>query len=261
MNKRVAIYLRVSTEEQKKEGLSIVAQKDKLYNYCKFKDWNVVMEYIDEGVSAGSIKKRPQFLQMIKDAKLKKFSTILIVKFDRAFRNTRDAIVTFEELYEEGIDFVSIAEDIDTTTPMGKFFFIIISAFAELERQMTIERNKAVREYKFNSGLSVSRVPFGYKAIYKNKKEKKGVIGMVIDNSNNIVLDCFKMTADGIKYREICNKHKLNPQSYYNIIKNPVYCGYIKFGSELKKGIHSSIISEELFKQLNPNFEFPNTAN
>ncbi len=257
MSKRVAIYIRVSTEEQKNEGLSIIAQKNTLYDYCKFKGWSVAREYKDEGVSGSiPIHKRPEGSKLIHDSNNNLFSTILIVKFDRTFRNTLDALETLEKLKKIDIDFVSIAEDIDTTTAMGKFFFTVISGFAELERGMTIDRNKSIMKDKFNRGLSISRTPLGYKAVYKNKKEKKGVIGMIIDNSNNIVLDCFKMTANGSKYKEICDKHNIKPQSYYNIIKNPVYCGYVLFDNQLNKGKHEPIVSEELFKKINPKFEF-----
>ena len=246
--KMVALYLRVSSEEQKKEGLSLDAQKNKLEQYCDFKGWLVNKIYKDEGISASSIKKRKSFQEMLMDSKKKQFSAILITKFDRAFRNVKEALITLDELKELGVDFVSISEDIDTTTAMGKFFFVIISAFAELERQMTSDRNQAIMHDKFEKGFFIGKVPFGYKATYKNPKEKKGIIGIKVnDKESEIVKDIFLMTSQNKSYKEICEKYKLKPQSYYNLIRNPFYIGLIKFKKEIKVGVHVPIIEKELF--------------
>ena len=247
INKKVALYIRVSSEEQKKEGLSLDAQKNKLISYCNLKEWSVYKIYLDEGISAGSIKKRPQFKQILSDSKKKLFSTIVITKFDRAFRNTADAVNTFNDLKNIGIDFVSISEDIDTTTATGHFFFIIISALAELERKMTSERNKAIMEDKFNKGMFLSRSHYGYKPL---KKEGKIVGFKIHQKEAEVVLDCFKSSENGESYLTICKRNKIKPQQYYNIIKNKVYCGYITFEGIEKRGLHKPIISEELFNKL-----------
>lgn len=244
--KKVALYIRVSSEEQKKEGFSLEAQKNKLIAYCNLKDWNVYKIYTDEGISAGSIKKRPQFKKLLMDAENKLFTTIVIVKFDRAFRNVADAVNTFNHLKETGIDFASISEDIDTTTAIGSFFFVLISALAELERKMTSERNRSIREYKFNQGLFPARVFYGYKPIKKDGR----IVGYSINHKEaEVVLDCFKSSEKGESYLTICKRNKIKPQQYYNIIRNEVYCGYITFETLIKKGIHTPLISEELFSK------------
>jgi len=250
--KNVAIYIRVSSDEQKKEGLSVEAQLRKLQQYCEFKDWVVFKVYTDEGISAKSIKGRPAFSQMLQETKNGKFSAILITKFDRAFRNVKEALITFDDLKEKGVDFVSISEDIDTTTAMGKFFFIIISALAQFEREMTSDRNKAILEDKFNRGIIIGKIPFGYNAVYKNKKEKKGIIKIVIHpKESEIVKQVFQKTSEGISYKEICKEFKLKPQSYYNMIKNKVYMGIVSFEGIQKTGSHEGIISEELWRKVN----------
>lgn len=251
--KRVAIYVRVSSNEQKREGLSIDAQKRKLTNYAESKGWEIYNIYIDDGVSAKiPIKKRPQGKQMFDDIKNKKFSIILIIKLDRAFRNTVDAILTSDEFRLANIDFISLSENIDTTSAMGKFFFTLMSALAQLERELTADRNKDISLDKFTRGIYPHKIPFGYKAVYKNKKDKKGVIGIVVDNKKSLIVkDIFQMTLDGISYREICKKYKLKPQVYYNIIKNKVYLGIISFDGIEKKGKHHPLISEELFEKIN----------
>ena len=249
MNKKlVAIYLRVSSDEQKTEGLSLDAQKRKIEGYIKERGWEIFKIYSDAGISGKSIKGRKSFQEMIEDAKNKKFSTILITKFDRSFRNVKDAITILDELNSIGIDFVSLAENIDTTTPFGRLLFVFISALAELERNLTVVRVKDIMRDKFLRGMMVGKSPFGYKYL-KTK-------GMVIDEKKaEIVKDMFKMVIEKKNYKEICEKHNLKPQSFYNIIRNPVYCGYIKFENQIKKGIHEIIIPEEIFKKLNPEFK------
>ncbi|MBU0894834.1 MAG: recombinase family protein [Nanoarchaeota archaeon] len=246
MKKRVALYLRVSTDEQAKHGISLEAQLKKLQDYCEFKDWEVFKVYKDEGISGSSIKKRKAFKQMLEESKEGKFSAIIVTKIDRAFRNTRDALNILEDLGINKIDFVSVGEDIDTTTAMGKAMFTMVSAFAQLEREMNVGRVKDVRQMRFDKGMFPARSPFGYKPLIKDKK----IVSFKIDRKQaEIVSGCFKMTSEGHSYSEICKNYKIKPQSYYNIIKNKVYCGFISFEGEERKGIHSPIISEELYKK------------
>ena len=248
---KVALYLRVSSDEQKKEGLSVEAQERKLRSYCGYKEWEIYKTYKDEGISAKSIKGRKSFIELLKDAKEKKFSAILITKLDRAFRNVKEALITLEELKKEEIDFISISEDFDTTTAMGKFFFLITSGFAELERNMTSDRVKDILRDKFERGIVVGKIPFGYDPIYKDKKRKVGIIGLKIKETDaEIIRDIFNLTLHGKNYREICQKYNLKPQSYYNIIKNPIYAGFVEFGNIRKKGNHTPIISEEVFNKV-----------
>lgn len=242
-------YLRVSSEEQKK-GVSIDTQRKKIEEYAQFKDWKISKFYEDAGISGTSINKRKAFQQMIKDAEDEKFTGIIVTKFDRAFRNVIDALTTIEKLNKLKIDIISIAENIDTTNPMGKAMFTIVSTFAELESGRNAERVRDVRKYRFEQGMMVGRSPFGYRTIKKAGK----VVGFRIHQKEaEIVSDCFKMTSEGYSYREVCKKHKLKPQQYYNIVKNKVYCGYVIFEGKEKKGTHEPIISEELYNQVNKN--------
>lgn len=241
----VAIYTRVSTEEQKNEGLSLSAQSSKLNEYCKAKEWKIYKIYTDAGISGKSIKGRKAFQEMMNDAKAKKFSAILITKFDRAFRNVREALNILDELNNLGINFISISENIDTTTAIGKAMFTLISTFAQLERDMTGERVHGIMSYRFDMGLPLTRCPLGYK--WSNTKKQ-----MVIDERKaEMVKDIFNMTADGKSYKEICKKHKIAPQSFYNIIRNKVYTGIITFEGKEKVGIHSPIVSKETWEKAN----------
>lgn len=242
--KRIALYLRVSTDEQAKHGLSLEAQLKKLQDYCQFKGWEVFKVYKDEGISGGSTKKRKAFKQMMQESKEGKFSAIIVTKIDRAFRNVIDALLTLEDLRINGTDFVSIAEDIDTTTPMGKAMFTIVSVFAQLERELNMGRVKDVRQLRFEQGIFPARSPYAYRPIYKDKK----IVGFkVYPKEAEVVSECFKQAVKGIPIKDICEIVKLKDQQVRNIIKNKVYMGIISFEGNERKGIHEPLVSEELF--------------
>lgn len=248
MEKIVALYIRVSSREQKDKGLSLEAQERKLINYANEKDWIIYKIYKDEGISGKNIKGRKAFTELLNDSKRDKFSAILVTKLDRAFRSVIDALNTIEDFGKIGVDFISLSESIDTTSATGKFIFTMTSAFAQLERDLTSDRVKDIQRDKIERGLLPGKAPFGYKTIIKNGR----VIGFTPHQKEaEIVLDCFKMASEGHGYRDICSKHKLKPQSYYNIIKNKVYLGIIEFNGEEREGKHKAIISKELFYKVN----------
>ncbi|MCK9370142.1 recombinase family protein [Candidatus Dojkabacteria bacterium] len=239
--KRVAIYTRVSSEEQKREGLSLDAQRKALEDYAQLKGFWVYKIYTDAGISGFSIKKRKAFKEMLTDAKAGKFSAILITKFDRAFRNVVDAIKTVEELKTLKIDLVSLNEQVDTTTAMGNFFFILMSALAQLERDLTVERVSETNSSKFSNGIMIGRSPLGY--MY-SKKQKRFIPD---PKTKDMIIDIFQMTAQGINYRYICGKHNLGFTTYYKLIRNEFYMGNIRFKKNTNIGNHEPLISKELF--------------
>jgi site-specific DNA recombinase len=239
---KVAIYSRVSTEEQAREGLSVDAQIEKCEAYCKARGWEIYRIYKDAGFSAGSLD-RPSMELMLRDANEAKFDIILVYKIDRFSRKLRDLILVLESLKEKNINFTSVTEQIDTTSAMGEAFFQIIGVFAQLERGMVKERVELAFDRKIGMGESLSRAPFGY--LYQNKK-------LVPDPENSHkVEEIFKMWAAGINYREICAKYNLSNSNIYALIKNPVYTGKVKYKGELFKGTHKALITEELFNEVN----------
>lgn len=239
---KVAIYARVSTEEQAKEGYSVDAQIDKCKSFCDAREWEIFRIYKDPGYSAGSMN-RPALELMLRDAKEKRFDIILVYKIDRFSRNLKDLIMVLEDLKSNKINFTSVTEQIDTTNAMGEAFFQIIGVFAQLERGMVKERVKLAFDRKIKIGEVLYRAPLGY--IYKNKK-------LVPDLENQYkVQEIFEMWAAGISYKSICEKFNLSTSSFYQIIKNPIYIGKIKYKNELHKGKHKPIITEELFYEVN----------
>ncbi len=240
--KTTAIYTRVSTEEQAKEGISIPAQKDRLSAFCKAKDLEIYKVYCDEGFSAGSIK-RPEFTKLLEDARNARFSNILVYKIDRFSRNLKDLITILDELKDLGINFISATEPIDTTSAIGNAFMQIIGVFAELERGMVAERVSLAFDKKVKEKEYLARPPLGYVIDGKN---------LIIDKeSAKKIKDIFESRVAGENYVSICARHNIPISTFYHIIKNPVYVGYIKFKDRLIKGDFEPIVSREIFSMAN----------
>lgn len=242
---KVAPYIRVSSKEQAKEGYSIDAQKNKISAYCILKGWTIYGWYIDAGKTAGTLsKKRPDFERIVVDALNKKFNAMIITKMDRAFRNTKQALDTLEKFERVNVQFISLYETIDTTTAMGKFFFTLINALAQLERDLTVERLSDTFDEKFTQGRLIGKMPLGYKWDKKNK------IPVIDLKYCGVIKGVFDDTLNNINYKTICLKYKIPIKSYYNILKNKSYIGYVRFDGKEMKGLHQPLISEELFNQV-----------
>jgi len=149
--KRVAIYARVSTTEQSTES-----QLLDLRRYVADRGWQIFKEYVDEGIS-GTKDSRPALNQLMNDAKKRKFDVVLVWRFDRFARSTRHLINALEEFKNLGIDFVSYQENIDTSSPLGGAIFTIISAVAQLERDIIAERVKAGLRRAVENGKQLGR--------------------------------------------------------------------------------------------------------
>lgn len=242
MTQKAGIYVRVSTEEQAKEGISIDAQIERCRAFCTARGWKVFKLYTDAGYSAGSMN-RPALKNMMDDINAKKFTILLVYKIDRFSRKLKDLISILEELKEKGVNFTSVTEQIDTTTAMGEAFFQIIGVFAQLERGMVKERVEMAFDKKISSGELLNRAPMGY--FYRNSKL------MVNEEEAEKVREIFNMWASGVHYKEIANKFNLPVSTLYELIKNPTYIGKVRYRGKLYGGTHKGIISEELFEKVN----------
>ncbi len=134
---RVAIYARVSTTDQ-----STDSQLLDLRRYVSERGWNIFREYVDEGIS-GTKDNRPALNELMNDAKKRRFDVVLVWRFDRFARSTTHLLLSLEQFRNLGVDFVSYQENIDTSSPLGAAIFTIISAVAQLERDIIRERVKA----------------------------------------------------------------------------------------------------------------------
>jgi len=131
--RRVAIYARVSTQDQDPQ-----MQLRELRAYAKLRTFTVLHEFID--YVSGATSERPELTKLWHTARARKIDTVLVWKFDRFARSTKQLIDALEEFRHLGVDFISITEQIDTSSPMGKAMFTVISAIAEFERSLISER-------------------------------------------------------------------------------------------------------------------------
>lgn len=137
MKKKVALYFRVSTDRQ-----VVDLQVNEVRQYARDHGFEVFKEYTDHGIS-GSKTSRPQLNQLFKDARKGEFSIVVCWRFDRMSRSLKHLIESLEEFQNLDVDFVSVRESIDTSTPSGKVLFSVIGAFAEFEKSVLSERVKA----------------------------------------------------------------------------------------------------------------------
>jgi len=148
---RVALYARVSTTDQSTDSQLLDLRK-----YVLDRGWKIYREFVDEGIS-GTKDSRPALDQLMADAKKRKFDIMLVWRFDRFARSTRHLINALEEFRNLGIDFVSYQENIDTSSPLGSAIFTIISAVAQLERDIIAERVKAGLRRARENGKKLGR--------------------------------------------------------------------------------------------------------
>jgi DNA invertase Pin-like site-specific DNA recombinase len=134
--KRAALYMRVST---KGHGQTTDTQALALQEYAERRGLKVAREYRDEGIS-GSKDSRPALDQLMKDARARKFDVVVVARFDRFARSVSHLLRALEEFGHLGVDFVSVSEAVDTSTPMGRMVFTVLGAVAELERNLIKER-------------------------------------------------------------------------------------------------------------------------
>lgn len=253
MIRKVAIYARVSTTNQVEEGYSIDGQIDSLEKYCEAMGWDIYNKYIDAGFSGGSLK-RPEMANLINDVKKGLFDMVLVYKLDRLSRNVRDTLYLIKDVFNiNKIDFVSIQENIDTSSAMGTLFLTLLSAIAEFEREQIKERMQLGKLGRAKSGKSMmwSKTSYGYDYV-----KETGTLS-VNPYQALIVQKMFQWYLSGMSITKL--RDALNEQygqgkewSYRTvrvILSNPVYCGYNQFKGQIFPGTHEPIISEEDFNK------------
>jgi len=151
--KRAALYLRVSTVDQHPETQGI-----ELRAFAHQRGYDIVEEYVDLGIS-GIKARRPALDQMLRDAQRHRFDAVLVWSCDRLARSTKHFLQVLDELDHRGIQFLSLREAIDTEGPLGRAIVTIISAIAELERSLIIERVRAGMHRARLEGKRIGRVP------------------------------------------------------------------------------------------------------
>ena len=294
--KNVAGYIRVSSDEQAKEGYSPQTQQEKIKDFVKKNGYRLDKRhiYIDLGRSGGT-ENRPELQRLLANARNKEFDAVIVYRMDRFFRNLRLLLNTVDELRNIGIGFVSVSEPFDTSTPTGRAMFANAGVFAEWMREIGLEsRNegmiKAMRAGKYLSGTS----PYGYDRDEKTRRlkrnRKEGAVIKMIFNwlvSEELSEHKIQQRLNGMniptKFDHLGRTKLKNKKNWWSkrtigrILRNEIYSGtfyYRKFISSNRIGQVNNlrpkedwvemktpaIISEELFeraqKQLDKNRDF-----
>ena len=225
--KTAGVYIRVSTEDQVREGFSLGEQKEKLLALCKFKDLEVYKVYEDAGVSAKDMEHRPQFQQMLQDMKDGKINYIVAYKLDRITRSVRDLEELITLLEQYGCYLLCDRDDVNTSTANGKFFVRMLTVLSQLEIEIVSERTKFGLNGAIKSGHIPGQRPFGY----TKSEEKK----MVIDPTTRPYVEkIFNMYLEGKSFQQIANyfndsniypEKKWRDTTISKIIDNRIYMG------------------------------------
>jgi len=167
---KCSAYIRVSTEDQAKEGYSLEVQREQLESFAKREGLELFKVYQDDGIS-GYTTERPALKELLKDAKQKKFDLVLVYKIDRFSRNLKDMLNLVDELSSYGVGFKSATEPFDTTTSAGKLMLQQLGSFAEFERNRIAERvfPGMVKGVQQGNWQGARYAPYGY----RYNKEKK----------------------------------------------------------------------------------------
>lgn len=244
-----ACYVRVSTDNQL-ENYSIEEQTDRLKAYCKAKDIQIVKIYTDGGYSGGNVN-RPALQQMLQDIDKGLIDSVIVYKLDRLSRSQKDTLMLIEDCFlAKNVDFVSVNENFDTSTPFGRAMIGILSVFAQLEKDQITERFTMGRIGRAKNGYfhGGGNAPTGYDYIDGE---------LIINNYEAIqVKDLYNRFLKGYS---IHNCWQYMQQKYggwssevlvRNVLKNELYIGKVKFKGVAYQGNHQPIISEETFRQV-----------
>ncbi len=252
--KKCGLYMRVSTEDQAREGFSLPEQRERLEAFCKFKDYEIVDYYEDAGISAKTGNHRPEFERLKNDIKAKKINTIVALKLDRITRSIYDweNLMTF--LDENGAYLDCVNDEINTTSANGKMISRLLMSVSQNEIERTSERTKIGLAGAIKSGHIPHIAPLGYK--HEDKK-------LVIDYSTkDIVVRIFDLYYNGYSYQKISNlfndekvlgKENWRDSTIVNILENEIYKGDFVHGKRTKhptyyENVVEPIVSKEMWE-------------
>jgi site-specific DNA recombinase len=191
-------YIRVSTEEQVREGVSLDNQRSKIELFCAAKDWTLKHVYADEGKSGASLN-RDAVQELINDCKRGKFDVVVIYKLDRLTRSVKDLGWLIDLFEKSGVAFSSVSDNFDTTTANGKLVLNILGSVAQWERDIISERTRDALAHKKEQRQIYSPLPLGFEA---------GEDGRLVENEKEleVVSKIRALREDGLSYQKIVDR-------------------------------------------------------
>jgi len=255
-----AIYTRVSTDNQAEvEFNSCEAQEQKIKSFINSQENLLVYKvYSDAGFSGANLE-RPALQEMLRDVQENKINTVIAYKIDRLTRSPKDFYALMEIFEQCKVDFISITERFDTSTPSGRLLRNIMLTFAQFERELTSERTKDKLLERANKGMwNGGSIPYGYKVADKRlvldeqKAQKLREIFTLYANTASLA-EVYK----ALKRKQVFNDAGLpfSKAHLQSILKNPVYIGKFRYAGKIYQGMHQPLISEELFNHVQPFFK------
>ena len=251
--KKCGLYMRVSTEDQAREGFSLPEQKERLESFCKFKGYEIIDYYQDAGISAKTGNHRPEFERLKDDIKTKRINTIVALKLDRITRSIYDweNLMTFLDENDAYLDCVN--DEINTTSANGKMISRLLMSVSQNEIERTSERTKVGLAGAIKCGHIPHIAPLGYK--HEDKK-------LVIDYATkDVIVRIFDLYYNGYSYQKISNlfneekvlgKDNWRDSTIQNILENEIYKGDFIHGKRTKnptyyEDVVEPIISKEMW--------------
>ena len=252
--KKCGLYMRVSTEDQAREGFSLPEQRERLESFCKFKGYEIIDYYEDAGISAKTGNYRPEFERLKNDIKAKKVNTIVALKLDRITRSIYDweNLMTFLDENDAYLDCVN--DEINTTSANGKMISRLLMSVSQNEIERTSERTKVGLAGAIKCGHIPHVAPLGYK--HEDKK-------LVIDYSTkDIIVRIFDLYYNGYSYQKISNlfneekvlgKDNWRDSTIQTILENEIYKGDFVHGKRTKhptyyEDVVEPIVSKEMWE-------------
>lgn len=252
---RVALYIRVSTQEQAKEGYSVGEQESRLRKYAEAMGWEIYKVYIDPGYSGGDTN-RPGLKDMIRDVESGNLDKVVVYKLDRLSRSQKDTLILIEDIFlTHNVDFVSMSESFDTSTPVGRAVLGLLAVFAQLERdqireRMTMGKEARAKLGKWNGGTE----PIGYDynsvddMLYPNEYEQ-----IQLRELRELYMKGTPLRTIETLFREKGYKHKhgvWDPKAMRRVLRSKLYLGYLLYHDVWYKGDHIPTLDIETHDKL-----------
>lgn len=250
-----ALYSRVSTAEQAEHGYSIDEQIDRMKAYCTAMSWTIAKVYTDAGYSGATLD-RPGLQTLMEDIKTGSVDVVVVYKLDRLSRSQKDALFLIEDLFlKNNVNFVSISENFDTGTALGRAMIGILAVFAQLEREQIRERMSLGKAARVKSGKwhGASWTPVGYDYVAGSNELT------VNEYEAEYVKKIFRWYAQGYPLRSIARelegvRHKYgdyDEQALRHILRNSTYIGKVRHKGVEYQGTHEPLINEMTFRKVN----------
>lgn len=229
---RVAVYARVSTQEQAVEGTSLEHQQEQLKKYCESQGWEIFQAYVDAGYT-GKDDNRPGLKHLLSDAKSEIFDKVVVYKLDRLARKLRLLLELEEKLKDYGVSLHSVKETLDTSTPIGRTVFQMLGLVSEWERESIIERTRSGRIQRYKEGCwAAGYPPYGYSY---DKETKKLFIDKARERTVKRIFEQYNSGKSLSGIANMLNEEKIPPRrkdgkgwrstAIRNVLLNPVYKG------------------------------------